>query len=171
MAVTWRPGTSSRAPSDWPRSIENASIRPPGRQTQPMSWYSSTVRRVGAVSSRIAKAEDRLCGSPVMAGDILMLPIYALHRHRMLWEDPDAFDPERFAPEAARGRHRYQYLPFGAGPRICIGMGFALMEAKLILATLLARWRFSPIGPAPEPAMTLTLRPRGGVRLKAEIIT
>lgn len=123
-----------------------------------------------AFLARIAKAEDRLCGRPIMAGDILMLPIYALHRHRMLWEDADAFDPERFAPTAARGRHRYQYLPFGAGPRICIGMGFALMEAKLILATLLARWRFTPGGPLPEPAMTLTLRPSGGVRLRAEPI-
>lgn len=96
-----------------------------------------------------------------------MLPIYALHRHHMLWDDPDAFDPDRFAPEAAKSRHRYQYLPFGAGPRICIGMGFALMEAKLILATLLAKWRFAPDGPAPEPAMNLTLRPRGGVGLRA----
>ncbi len=119
-----------------------------------------------AFLARIALAEDRLCGRPIMKGDILMLPIYALHRHRMLWDDPDAFDPDRFAPEAAKRRHRYQYLPFGAGPRICIGMGFALMEAKLILATLLARWRFAPAGPAPEPAMSLTLRPKGGVRLK-----
>lgn len=120
-----------------------------------------------AFLARIAKEDDRLCGRPILRGDILMLPIYALHRHRMLWDDPDAFDPDRFAPEAAKGRHRFQYLPFGAGPRICIGMGFALMEAKLILATLLARWRFAPAGPAPEPAMSLTLRPRGGVRLSA----
>ncbi|QIE55188.1 cytochrome P450 [Pikeienuella piscinae] len=120
-----------------------------------------------AFLARIALDDDRLCGRPIAAGDILMLPIYALHRHHMLWDDPDAFDPDRFAPEAAKSRHRYQYLPFGAGPRICIGMGFALMEAKLILATLLAKWRFAPDGPAPEPAMNLTLRPRGGVGLRA----
>ncbi|MEX2519049.1 MAG: cytochrome P450 [Paracoccaceae bacterium] len=121
-----------------------------------------------AFLARIALEPDRLCGRPIMAGDILMLPIYALHRHRMLWSDPDAFIPDRFAPEAAKSRHRYQYLPFGAGPRICIGMGFALMEAKLILASLLARWRFTATGPPPEPAMHLTLRPRGGVRLLVE---
>ncbi|MEM7546900.1 MAG: cytochrome P450 [Pseudomonadota bacterium] len=120
-----------------------------------------------AFLARIALEADRLCGRPIMQGDILMLPIYALHRHEMLWEDPDAFDPDRFAPEAARQRSRYQYLPFGAGPRICIGMGFALMEAKLILATLLANWRFEPIGPAPYPAMNITLRPRGGINLRA----
>ena len=100
-----------------------------------------------------------------------MLPIYALHRHQQLWENPDAFDPSRMEAQAQRARHRYQFLPFGAGPRICIGMGFAQMEAKLILATLLARYRFTPIGPGPEPAMNLTLRPRGGVRVTVDRIT
>lgn len=120
-----------------------------------------------AFLARVALEEDRLCGRPIAPRDILMLPIYALHRHQMYWEDPDAFDPDRFLPEAVKARDRYQYLPFGAGPRICIGMGFALMEAKLILATLLARWRFAPAGPAPEPAINITLRPRGGVLLAA----
>lgn len=121
-----------------------------------------------AFLARIALENDKLCGRPIMKDDILMLPIYALHRHHMWWDDPDAFDPDRFTGDAAKGRHRYQYLPFGAGPRICIGMGFALMEAKLILATLLTRYRFSLAGAHPEPAITLTLRPRGGVNVKAE---
>lgn len=123
-----------------------------------------------AFLARIALEDDRLCGRPIMAGDIVMLPIYALHRHEMLWDDPDAFDPERFAPDAVKGRPRFQYLPFGAGPRICIGMSFALMEAKLILATLLARWRLTPIGAPPAPVMNLTLRPKGGINLKAEAV-
>lgn len=124
-----------------------------------------------AFLARIALKHDRLCGRPIIPGDILMLPIYALHRHQQLWDNPDAFDPSRMEVQAQRARHRYQFLPFGAGPRICIGMGFAQMEAKLILATLLARYRFTPIGPGPEPAMNLTLRPRGGVRVKIEKIT
>ena len=123
-----------------------------------------------AFLARIALEHDRLCGRPIIPGDILMLPIYALHRHQQLWENPDAFDPSRMTTEAQRARHRYQFLPFGAGPRICIGMGFAQMEAKLILATLLARYRFTPIGSGPEPAMNLTLRPRGGVNVRAECI-
>lgn len=123
-----------------------------------------------AFLARIALEHDRLCGRPIIPGDILMLPIYALHRHQQLWENPDAFDPSRMEAQAQRARHRYQFLPFGAGPRICIGMGFAQMEAKLILATLLARYRFTPIGPGPEPAMNLTLRPRGGVRVAVEKI-
>ena len=120
-----------------------------------------------AFLARIALEEDRLCGRPIAVNDILMLPIYALHRHHMWWDDPDAFDPDRFLPEAVKARPRYQYLPFGAGPRICIGMGFALMEAKLILATLLTRYRFTLSGAPPEPAINLTLRPRGGVNVAA----
>lgn len=100
----------------------------------------------------------------------MMLPIYALHRHHMLWDEPNAFNPDRFTPEAVRARPQFHYLPFASGPRICIGMGFAQMEAKLILATLLARWRFSPAGPAPVPTLNITLRPHGGIHLKAEAV-
>jgi cytochrome P450 len=97
----------------------------------------------------------------------VILPIYALHRHRLLWEDADAFRPDRFAdPKAVP---RFQYLPFGDGPRICIGASFALQEAVIVLATLLARFRFSLIpGKNPKPVMILTLRPEGGVWLRVE---
>ncbi|MGZ3217507.1 cytochrome P450 [Paracoccus sp. T5] len=115
-----------------------------------------------AFLSRTAQAHDRLCGREVRPGDTVMLPIYALHRHHQLWHRPDAFDPDRFltAPD------RYAFLPFGAGPRICIGSSFALQEAVIILATLLARFRFDRVpGRDPQPRMILTLRPEGGVWL------
>jgi cytochrome P450 len=115
-----------------------------------------------AFLSRTARAPDRLCGREVRPGDTVMIPIYALHRHHLLWDRPDAFDPDRFltAPD------RYAFLPFGAGPRICIGASFALQEAVIILATLLARFRFDPVpGRTPQPRMILTLRPHGGVWL------
>jgi cytochrome P450 len=97
----------------------------------------------------------------------VILPIYALHRHHALWQDPDRFDPTRFAdPKAV---DRFAYLPFGDGPRICIGASFALQEAVIILATLLARFRFARIpGVNPKPVMILTLRPEGGVWLQVE---
>ncbi|TVQ56024.1 MAG: cytochrome P450 [Rhodobacteraceae bacterium] len=121
-----------------------------------------------ALLARTAKAADDLGGEPVAPGDMVLIPIYALHRHRALWDDPDAFDPDRFAPEAAVGRHRYAYLPFGAGPRVCIGLAFAMMEAVIVLSTLLARFRFERVvGRDPHPRMTLTLRPEGGVVLRA----
>lgn len=120
-----------------------------------------------AFLSRTAQAADTLCGREVLAGDTVILPIYALHRHHALWTNPDSFNPGRFAdPKAVP---RFQYLPFGDGPRICIGASFALQEAVIILSTLLARFCFSAIpGKEPKPAMILTLRPEGGVWLTVD---
>ena len=118
-----------------------------------------------AFVSRGVAEEDRIADREVRPGMLVFLPIYALHRHRLLWEAPDAFDPDRFAPDAGRERHRFSYLPFSAGPRGCIGSGFALMEAQIILATLLARLSFElPPDFVPRPHMWFTLRPRGGCR-------
>ncbi|MCB2110182.1 MAG: cytochrome P450 [Defluviimonas sp.] len=119
-----------------------------------------------AFLSRTARGPDRLCGREIRRGDTVMLPIYALHRNHLLWPDPDRFDPDRFLdPDRI---DRFAYLPFGGGPRICIGASFALQEATIILATLLARFRFEPVaGRDPEPALILTLRPEGGVWLCA----
>ncbi|WP_447412944.1 cytochrome P450, partial [Clostridium perfringens] len=89
------------------------------------------------------------------------VPIYALHRHRQIWDQPDRFDPGRFAPERQAGRDRYAYLPFGAGPRVCIGMGMALTECVVVLATLLPAFRLRPTSPQmPEARFRVTLRPQ-----------
>ncbi len=120
-----------------------------------------------AFLSRTARTADALCGREVRPGDTVILPIYALHRHHALWTAPDRFDPHRFADPKAIDR--FAYLPFGDGPRICIGASFALQEAVIILATLLARFRFAAVaGKAPKPVMILTLRPEGGVWLTAD---
>ena len=121
------------------------------------------------IVSRTAQKADELCGREIRPGDTVMIPIYALHRNALLWEDPDAFRPERFADRKAVPR--YAYLPFGDGPRICIGASFAIQEAVIILATLLSRFRFTPVaGRDPDPVMIITLRPDGGVWLEAEPI-
>ncbi|NVO26444.1 cytochrome P450 [Donghicola sp. C2-DW-16] len=117
-----------------------------------------------ALVSRTALKDDRLCGREVKAGDTVMIPIYALHRNYLLWDEPDSFRPERFADRKAI--RRYAYLPFGDGPRICIGASFALTEAVIILASILTKYRFDPVaGKVPKPVMILTLRPDGGVWL------
>ncbi len=122
-----------------------------------------------AFLARTAMAPDTLCGREVRAGDTVILPIYALHRNALLWDNPDAFDPSRFAQ--ARSIDRFAYLPFGDGPRICIGASFALQEAVIILTTLLSRFRFTAIpGRSPKPVMILTLRPEGGVWLGVEAV-
>lgn len=119
------------------------------------------------IISRTAQKSDTLCGREIRPGDTVMIPIYALGRNELLWDDPDRFDPERFADRKAIDR--YAYLPFGDGPRICIGASFALQEAVTILATLLSRFEFSPVaGKEPKPVMILTLRPEGGVWMTAK---
>jgi cytochrome P450 len=120
-----------------------------------------------AFLSRTARKPDRLLGREVRPGDTVMLPIYALHRNRLLWRDPDQFDPDRFADP--KSVDRFAYLPFGDGPRICIGASFALQEAVIILSTLLSRYRFGRVpGKEPKPVLILTLRPEGGVWLTVE---
>jgi cytochrome P450 len=119
------------------------------------------------IISRTAQKADTLGGREIRPGDTVMIPIYALGRHEQLWDDPNAFKPERF--EDRKSIDRYAYLPFGDGPRICIGASFALQEAVIVLATLLSRFKFIAVkGKDPEPVMILTLRPNGGVWLTAE---
>src|ERR1700674_5685964 len=117
--------------------------------------------------SRQAVADARIDGHDVKAGASVLIPIYAIHRHTRRWEDPDAFDPDRFAPEREAQIPRYQYMPFGAGPRICIGMSFAMLEAIAMLATMLQHARFEPAaGHEPLPIAQVTLAPKGGMPLK-----
>ncbi|MFT3974326.1 MAG: cytochrome P450 [Amaricoccus sp.] len=120
-----------------------------------------------AFLARNVLAPDRIEDRDIRPGETVFLNIQALHRHRLYWQEPDAFDPEHFAPEAVAARDRYQYLPFGAGPRICVGANFAMMQAGIILATLLGRFRFVPAGSAPRPIMHMTVRPDPGVTLFA----
>ncbi len=122
---------------------------------------------VGLLARNVAEP-DILVGREVLPNDIVFLAIYALHRHEMWWDRPNAFDPDNFAPGPVRDRHRYLYLPFGAGPRVCVGANFAMMQAQIILSTLLARYRFDLAGkPPPVPTMSMTVRPEGGVWLTA----
>ncbi len=106
----------------------------------------------------------------VKAGSLIEIPIYAIHRHRDLWDDPDAFDPDRFAADREETRHRFSYLPFGGGPRVCIGATFARLEALAVLASVMRRVRLRP-DPAHEvwPEAFITLRPRGGLPMFVDV--
>ncbi|MCB1382960.1 MAG: cytochrome P450 [Notoacmeibacter sp.] len=99
---------------------------------------------------------------------VLVMP-WVIHRHRLYWDRPEAFMPERFWPENRDAIDRFQYLPFGAGPRICIGAAFALQEAVIALAVLMKRFRFdmAPGAPEPWPVQKLTTQPDGGLRMVA----
>ncbi len=97
---------------------------------------------------------------------ILIMP-WTLHRHELYWENPRLFDPRRFLPENREKIGRFQYLPFGAGPRVCIGATFALQEAVIALAVLMRRFRFDTAGGArPWPVQKLTVQPAGGLAMR-----
>lgn len=119
--------------------------------------------------SREALADDEVLGIAIPKGSVIIISPWIIHRHETLWERPGVFDPERFAPGKAESRPRYAYIPFGGGPRICIGAHFALTEAILILATLAQH--FSPrLQPRQkvEPLGLITLSPKGGLPMRLE---
>ena len=117
--------------------------------------------------TRVAARDLELGGKKLAAGNLVIIPMFVIHRHRLLWADPDRFDPTRFTPQQEAARPRYQYLPFGAGPRICIGASFAMVEATAMLATFVRAARFEvPAGHVPIPKSGVTLRPTGGMPLR-----
>ncbi len=93
------------------------------------------------LSTRAVTADDVVAGQRIPKGAQVVVMPWILHRHQMLWPDPDCFEPDRFSPENSAGRDRFAYLPFGGGPRICIGAALAMAEATLILATMAQRFR------------------------------
>jgi len=123
------------------------------------------------VMGRMAANDVTLGPHRLKSGAMLVIPIYVIHRHRKLWREPDAFDPTRFGEEREAHYARTQFMPFGFGPRTCIGMSFAIFEAVVLLAELVRSARFS-CDPsfAPEPLSRVTLRPKGGMRLDVEMI-
>ncbi len=116
---------------------------------------------------RQAVEADVIAGYPIPAGSTLALSQYVTHRHVAFWEDPDRFDPERFLPERIAARPRYSYFPFGGGPRACVGAGFAMMEAQLILAMIAQSYRLEMLPDQQvAPSAGITLRPRGPVWMR-----
>ncbi len=122
------------------------------------------------ITNRQAVAADEVCGHHIPAGAVVGISPYVMHHLPAYWPDPDRFDPQRFAPDAAHERPRFAYMPFGGGPHQCIGNSFALMEATLILAAVAQRYRLRlPAGAVVTPQPTATLRPAGGLPMMREI--
>ncbi|MGH9314140.1 MAG: cytochrome P450 [Vicinamibacterales bacterium] len=116
--------------------------------------------------SRQALADDRIGGYRIAKGQLVFMIPFVVHRRPSLWPNPEGFDPERFTPDQSARRHRFAYFPFGGGPRQCIGNQFALMEAAIILAMVVQRYRLDLVPGHPvEPQALITLRPRYGMRM------
>ncbi len=117
--------------------------------------------------SRQAVAADRFGDVEVKRGARVIVSPWVLHRHRRLWEDPELFVPERFSPERRATIPRFAYLPFGAGPRICVGNTFALQEATLVLAQVTQRFRLRLVEDTEVmPVARMTLRPGNGLPMR-----
>jgi cytochrome P450 len=175
-ALTWTLFLLSQAP-DWRERVEAEldAAFDPGSDADPGAHLPVT-RAVleealrlyppAALLSREAIGEDWLAGARIPAGTTVTVAPYLLHRHRRLWKDPDAFDPGRFLGADRDAIDRWAYIPFGAGPRVCIGMSFALQEAVIVLAHLLNAFRFELApGHVVELVQRVTLRSRYGMRM------
>jgi cytochrome P450 len=115
---------------------------------------------------RQALVDLELDGYFIPAGTLIAISPWTLHRHPDHWHNPEGFDPDRFLPEQVAARPRYTYLPFGGGPRQCIGVNFALYEAKLVLATLLQRYSAELVpGQDLRIDAAVTLRPAHGMKM------
>jgi cytochrome P450 len=109
---------------------------------------------------RRALGEDEIGGYYIAPGSVIAICIYALHRHPGFWDSPEVFDPDRFTPENSGSRHKFAYIPFGAGPRQCIGNTFGLMEASLIIAGVARRYDLQLVpGTEVVPQAVFVLRP------------
>ena len=119
-----------------------------------------------AIMARDAVEDDVVDGHAVPAGTVVTIAPYMTHRHPDFWEKPLSFYPDHFTPERVEARPRYAYYPFGAGPRVCLGKHFALLEGALVLAEVGQRYRPSLVpGQVIKPHWSGTLRPEGNVMM------
>ncbi len=121
--------------------------------------------------SRTAAEDTEVCGYPMPKGTTAQVMIYLLHRHPEYWKRPKDFLPERWLEPEIENMHKYAYLPFAGGPRVCIGNSFAVMEANLLLATIAQRYRLRLIdGVEIKPAALITMFPRDGLPMRLEAL-
>lgn len=135
-----------------------------------LAWrvFRETLRLFPPVGffAREAASSCPMRDKQVPRGATVIVSPWLMQRHRECWREPDAFDPDRFSDEDSRDSIRNAYLPFGMGPRACLGAAFAVQEAVLVLACLLRQWRLEPApGHVPQPVGRLTIRSANGIRL------
>ena len=159
LGAAWAVYLLARYP-EWQERIREEALAPPdgidADQPSVARQVAQETLRLYPPAPILARAVIRrtmLEGFRLWPGQTVLVPVYAIHRHRLLWDRPDSFDPARF--DAAHGHDRAAYLPFGAGPRLCIAATFALAEMAAILSTLVRNFRFAPAGP--EPVVSLRI--------------
>jgi cytochrome P450 len=174
IALTWTLHLLARHPDVLARVREeirdlNEEAISGGEQAPYLTWVIEESMRlyppVWAVTRRTIEA-DTIMGYDIPAGHPVFVSQYVTHRHPEFWKDPEKFDPERFSPENRKSIPRFAYFPFGGGPRLCIGSGFAMMEARIILYHMLRDFEWETVEEPPTLQPLVTLRPAGGLRLR-----
>jgi cytochrome P450 len=176
-ALTWACHLLSHSPAVQERMHEEVASHIGDREPQAadmkqleLTWkvFRETLRLFPPVGffAREAAKGCPMRDKQVPKGATVVVSPWLIHRHRQWWPRPDEFDPDRYDDEASREALKQAYLPFGMGPRVCLGAAFALQEAALILATLVRDWRLEPVaGHVPVPVGRLTIRSANGVRV------
>jgi len=160
------PDWRERVEAEVNREMKAGSAVPPDHLVATHAVIEETIRLYPPIAaiSRVALGEDELGGECVRRGSLIVISPYVLHRHRVLWHRPDMFDPSRFLGNRRSLIDRFAYLPFGVGPRKCIGSAFALQEATLVLAAIVKNFDFA-LCPDRKvwPILRVTLRPANGL--------
>lgn len=153
-------GGRSPTLADVPKLVRTSEVLKESMRLYPPAW----------MIARYAERDDELFGQLVPRGAHVFGSIYGLHRNPEFWERPMRFDPSRFTPEREKERPRLAYMPFGAGPHLCIGQPFAMLEGVLLLATLLQRIHLARVDGRPViPEPYVTLRPHDGLVMTASV--
>jgi cytochrome P450 len=175
-AITWTlyllsqsPQWRERVREEAERELDGPAENVGARLTVTRAVIEETLRLYPSLVaiSRVSLGPDELAGQHIRAGTLIVISPYVLHRHAALWEAPDRFDPGRFLPDQRARIDRYAYMPFGAGARACIGQVFALQEAMLAVARIVAEFDIEVVpGHVVTPLHRVTLRPRDGLPVR-----
>lgn len=142
--------------ADLPQLVYTSQVIEEGMRLYPPAW----------VTDRMAIADDEVNGVSIPKDYMAVLVIYALHHDPKYWPEPESFNPDRFDPEKKKQQVPYTYLPFGGGPRLCIGNNFAMMEMQMVLAYFLRKYGLSLVlGQQVEMLPLVTLRPKNGIQI------
>lgn len=162
QSQAWHRRVRAEVDREWDKLANGAEVKLPDLQAvvdETLRLYPPLV-----AISRAADNADELAGHRIAPGALVVVAPYVLHRHRLLWERPNHFDPTRFLPGQRETIDRYSYLPFGAGPRVCIGATFATQETLLAVASIVRHFDLELVpNHAVRPVHRVTLRPAGGL--------
>jgi cytochrome P450 len=173
-ALTWTWYLLSKHPDVEAQLHREIGERPVGPEDIPRLRYTEMVFAEAMrlyppawVIGRMALEDVRIGGYTIPARSIAIVSPYLMHHHPKYYPNPEVFDPQRFTPEAKASRPKFAYFPFGGGPRVCIGEGFAWMEGVLLIATIAQRWKMRALSDQPVPMQpVITLRPRTAVPMR-----